>query len=594
VGHRKYSSWIEEFQANTGHSPRVLHIGNIANNAYLNAKYLRKAGLDCDVISNDYYHIMASPEWEDAVAEGEIPDHYHPDWGGLKLNGFKRPRWFIQAPLYHCERYIAAWKEGRRCATAFWWRVMDIYRLLQTGTSRAKVCRLLLCSLFFVLKLVSRPVLGFEYASRISRNVTSASWRFFQKCPLRPPCKPVNKACRLVALIAGVLTWLLLLPFAWALTVLGLLCFFLSLPVTRKVRESVTIVSELLSPVFCRPIDTEEVEWFNSRVGAVIQEFDRRFPARPDRLTADDFQPYLYTIPTWRRILAHYDLIVAYGIEPIVPLLVGKTPYFGFEHGTLRTFTLGDSGVCRLTALAYSLADGSFVTNGDCLEYAEAIKARKIIPALHPIDQDKADQTVGQYAKLHSDLGARHLFLCTLRHDWEIKGTDKYIRALPLLRKKIGDDFRMIMTPWGEQVEESRELARSLGVEQLIHWDGPYSRPVLYSMLKSVDVLCDQTALPCFGATAPEGLANGVPVIMSYDPKSTEWIMEEPAPILVATTPEEIADKLAYAVIPGHREDLARQGQQWFRRNHSPERVVQEHMDAYTQALSACGQQESS
>ncbi len=594
MGHRKYSSWIEEFQAKTGHPPRVLHIGNIANNAYLNAKYLRKAGLDCDVISNDYYHIMASPEWEDAVVKGRIQDHYHPDWGGLRLNGFKRPRWFVQAPLCHCEPYLAARRQGRRWAAAFWWRVMDVDRLLLTGTRRARRMRAMLGVFSAVLDMTFRPGLGIRLATRVFCRASNVAWRFFEHCPLRSPHNPVNKACRALSFLAGGLAWLAVLPVALGLTCVTLVLWLLSLPVQRPLQRMRTIINDQLNSTYWKSPPPHEVEWFETRIQEVIREFDERFPDRFDRMDPADLAPYLFSIPTWRRVFESYDLVVGYGIDPIIPLMAGKTPFFGFEHGTLRAFTLGDSGVCRLTALAYSLADGAFVTNGDCLKYAEAIKARKIIPALHPIDQDKADRTVGRYDKLHKDLGARHLFLCTLRHDWEIKGTDKYIRALPLLKEIIGEDFRMIMTPWGEQVEESRELARSLGVEQLIHWDGPYSRPVLYSMLKSVDVLCDQTALPCFGATAPEGLANGVPVIMSYDPKSTEWIMEEPAPILVATTPEEIADKLAYAVIPGHREDLARQGQQWFRRNHSPERVVQEHMDAYTQALSACGQQESS
>ena len=50
--------WVKQFNQKYGRSPRVLHIGNIANNAYNNAKLLNNAGLDCDVICYDYYHIM--------------------------------------------------------------------------------------------------------------------------------------------------------------------------------------------------------------------------------------------------------------------------------------------------------------------------------------------------------------------------------------------------------------------------------------------------------------------------------------------------------------------------------------------------------
>ena len=53
---------------------RILHIGNIANNAYLNAKILNEAGFECDVLCASYYHSMGNPEWEDADFEGVIKD----------------------------------------------------------------------------------------------------------------------------------------------------------------------------------------------------------------------------------------------------------------------------------------------------------------------------------------------------------------------------------------------------------------------------------------------------------------------------------------------------------------------------------------
>lgn len=46
---------------------KILHLGNIANNAYLNSKFLRKLGVESDVISHDYYDPMSTPEWEDSA-----------------------------------------------------------------------------------------------------------------------------------------------------------------------------------------------------------------------------------------------------------------------------------------------------------------------------------------------------------------------------------------------------------------------------------------------------------------------------------------------------------------------------------------------
>ncbi|MEK6526254.1 MAG: glycosyltransferase [Nitrospirota bacterium] len=77
---------------------RVLHVGNIANNAYNNAKFLRRKGIEADVLCYDYAHIMGQPEWEDAEFEGQ-PDEFHPQWTAIDLGNFRRPVWFIQEEL---------------------------------------------------------------------------------------------------------------------------------------------------------------------------------------------------------------------------------------------------------------------------------------------------------------------------------------------------------------------------------------------------------------------------------------------------------------------------------------------------------------
>ena len=76
----------------------LLHIGNIANNAYNNAKLLRRVGIEADAISCDYRHVMAQPEWEDAEITGTV-DEFEPDWSSVDLGGFVRPGWFSDLEL---------------------------------------------------------------------------------------------------------------------------------------------------------------------------------------------------------------------------------------------------------------------------------------------------------------------------------------------------------------------------------------------------------------------------------------------------------------------------------------------------------------
>src|SRR5215510_1061414 len=84
-GCKSINERLAEFERRKGRKLRVLHIGNIANNAYNNAKIQRQRGIDADVLSFDYYHIMACPEWEDAEFLGKIEDDNFPDWWAVDL-----------------------------------------------------------------------------------------------------------------------------------------------------------------------------------------------------------------------------------------------------------------------------------------------------------------------------------------------------------------------------------------------------------------------------------------------------------------------------------------------------------------------------
>jgi glycosyltransferase involved in cell wall biosynthesis len=85
-----------EFHAKKGRPLRVLHIGNVANYAYVNAKLMRQYGIETAVADPDFYHIMATPEWHEADVSGDHVNDWHPKWGALNLNGYVRPDWVVQ------------------------------------------------------------------------------------------------------------------------------------------------------------------------------------------------------------------------------------------------------------------------------------------------------------------------------------------------------------------------------------------------------------------------------------------------------------------------------------------------------------------
>jgi glycosyltransferase involved in cell wall biosynthesis len=294
---------------------------------------------------------------------------------------------------------------------------------------------------------------------------------------------------------------------------------------------------------------------------------------------------YYESFDSFQQLLAHYDIVQGYATDPLWPLLCGNKPYVAYEHGTLREIPFQDNLIGKLTALAYRLSRHTFITNGDCRECAIRLGVPSLSPTLHGIDDRKFHRNQDLRNQLRRQYGVERLYLCPIRHDWAVKGTDQHIRALPNLVERTGKDFRLILIEWGEMVAQSKELAHSLGVEEQIIWIQPLPKRKLIDWIGAMDCVLDQLTLPHFGATAPEAMGCGIPVISSYDPESTRWIVEEPAPIQSAFTPEQVADRLMELSDPDHWKTVADKCLAWFQRNHSSQRLLRDHLDVYREIL---------
>ena len=75
---------------------RVLHLGNVANNGYINVKFLRRAGVQADAVC-DERHIISQPEWEEADVATPA-DHFMSLEAEARAAGWARPDWVI--PVY--------------------------------------------------------------------------------------------------------------------------------------------------------------------------------------------------------------------------------------------------------------------------------------------------------------------------------------------------------------------------------------------------------------------------------------------------------------------------------------------------------------
>ncbi|PDT70909.1 glycosyltransferase family 4 protein [Bradyrhizobium sp. C9] len=117
-------AFLRGFQRAHDRPLRVLHIGNIANNAYNNALIQRRFGIEADVICYNYYHVMGCPEWEAASFDGNV-DNMFPDWWATELGGWRRPDWFVQGPVLDCLSYLRAKNTGDAEAAVFFWTLLQ-------------------------------------------------------------------------------------------------------------------------------------------------------------------------------------------------------------------------------------------------------------------------------------------------------------------------------------------------------------------------------------------------------------------------------------------------------------------------------------
>jgi glycosyltransferase involved in cell wall biosynthesis len=122
------SNWPARFKAQHGRPPRILHICNIANYAWVNASIMRRNGVDCTVLDPDFYHVASTPEWVEADINGDHGDDFYPDWRGVRLKGFTRPNWFINGPMPFVMRELAAREAGNDRRRMMYRRLSEAYR----------------------------------------------------------------------------------------------------------------------------------------------------------------------------------------------------------------------------------------------------------------------------------------------------------------------------------------------------------------------------------------------------------------------------------------------------------------------------------
>lgn len=173
------------------------------------------------------------------------------------------------------------------------------------------------------------------------------------------------------------------------------------------------------------------------------------------------------------------------------------------------------------------------------------------------------------------------------RVDFFWKGQDRLLRALA--GKPLA--VRLIFAGWGQDYEKCKSMVKELGLEsRVIFLPVAVSKPILFDLFDSVDLVIDQFLFGSYGTSAIEAMASGVPVMMSIDEEAYRkrgWL---PPPVINVETEQEI-ERSFYKIFDGaiDLDQCSQATSEWFDRTHAYrsffeyanplfERIVREHL----------------
>jgi glycosyltransferase involved in cell wall biosynthesis len=624
---------IAEINANLGRPLRVLHIGNIANNAYNNARIQRQYGIDADVICYDYYHVMATPEWEDGGLTTRL-DPFLPNWWASNLKGFKRPEWYVQGPLALCLDYLDArwrgqevrqrlaseaiedayldmlrrdallhgrkWKDPRSFSVQNkWWPLPAIVRGMLSAFRR----RELLCVRLSVLpvqlagfaadlrQLVLWPLL----AAAVSEPPVLAGAAFL-KGLYRIGRRATGRSPRDDAAIAAMASRIV--PATAHLTWLPALVRFLKL-VARGMGAAALLPLVPLARVVLRRISQNELQKPRSVRFAEARRLMADLAGRyPELVYMPEIAPLLEQqierALLFAPVLKHYDIVQGYSIDGFIPLVNGYNAFASYEHGTIRSIPFEKSITGVVCNITYRNSPVVFVTNTDVLPSVGRLKIdeTRVYCIPHAFDERKLLDWRRENKNIRPP-SDEIVFFHPTRQDWKdkdlslTKGNDVMLRAAGNLWAQ-GHRFKLKLIAWGRDMEASKRLIEKLGYASAVEWIPPVGKQELWRLYCSSHAVIDQFGMDVMGGVGFEAMVLGVRLINAIDVDVFAKFFGEAPPFLGARSIAECEQQMKKIICDP--QDLAEIGSsqvEWMKTYHSARRIVSIQAVAYEKLIAS-------
>lgn len=272
----------------------------------------------------------------------------------------------------------------------------------------------------------------------------------------------------------------------------------------------------------------------------------------------------------WKIFRAKGDLYhVHYLLQDCyLALKLGKHPLIGHAHGSDVRLKIKHLAWGRMIRHNLKKCDKIVVSTPNLLETAKRYnESAEYIPNL----VNKALF----YPKVRKRGTNKIKVLIASASDWNVRGTDKVIKAL----KKIDKNVEVSMIKYGVDIDKTRKLAKSIGLHVNI------LPPILHSEMPkyywNVDAVVASIGIGgTLGMVALEAIACGRPVIAHVSSKFPEY---KAFPLLDIFTPEEIAD----AILSLRGDNIWKKEYEYFKSHHNPEKVMKMFMKIYNDLIEA-------
>lgn len=529
-------SWPQDFEKKNGRKLKVLHVGNIANNAYLNSKILRDTGVECDVLSYDYYHIMGCPEWEECKTDMRTLDQFDPHWYQIDMNNYQRPKWFVQGQMITALKYLIHRGQNNFFRAFIYWfflsyqnKTTHLFPVLRFVDSLIRI------NLFFI-KVLNRYIIYLIRKSKMMPLLRRTSFFRF-----------INQRI-----------------------------FNQNIVKSDQAQNSDSILQQKQS--------------------IMLKTYSNVDISNKQQLSSEELSPYYAYSQYWEKVFSFYDIIQFYATSGVYGLISDRQ-YLAFEHGTIRKIPFQDDHLGRVTSAVYKSAQGVFITNCDNIVAAQKLGLKNYYFVPHPVNEESSDAThkFQDINYLRKKFDADFLILHPSRQDWseqrdanQEKGNDIFIKGIAQFLKLRHIKLKCILVEWGVSIEQTKKLISSLNVEENFVWIKPLTHSLLVEYMRLSDAVFDQTTIGTFGAVPPKCLSMGKPVFVHLENSFHHWCFPNLPPVFKCKTAEHVAQELGFLTSTEfNKEDFKKKSEKWYFDNYSKHRVRDVHLLAYQKLLSA-------